>query len=307
MARKKKQPPAPAAAPAAPAGGYDEVSIRSWGYQLQKLNLKKAADSPFDLLVIDYSKDGSDEKALKPSDVAALQRKPDGGRRVVLSYLSIGEAESYRYYWEEAWKKSPPAWMLGENPDWEENYAVCFWDPGWQEKICGTPEAYLDKIIDAGFDGVYLDKCDVFEDMQRSFKAVAKSRRDIAGDMVAFVARLSAYAKQRRPGFLVVMQNAESLLDRKALVAAIDGVAKEELVFGQDGPEKHNMHDDVEYSTAQLAKARDAGKLVLVVEYLNEQGKIADAAKVSAEQGFVLYVSPKNRNLDRLNYEALVA
>lgn len=307
MARKKKSAPAPEASATAPAPADGEVSIRSWGYQLQKFNLKRAVQSPFDLLVIDYSKDGSDEKALKPADVAALQRKPDGGRRVVLSYLSIGEAESYRYYWDDAWKTAPPSWLLGENPDWEENYAVCFWDDGWQQKICGSPEAYLDKIIDAGFDGIYLDKCDVFEDMLRSFKAVAKTRRDIAGDMVAFVARLSAYAKQRRPGFLVVMQNAESLLDRPPLVAAIDGIAKEELVFGVDAPEKRNMKDDIDYSSARLAKLRDAGKLVLVVEYLNDQKKIADAAKVAADLGFVLYISEKNRNLDRLNYEVLEA
>lgn len=309
LARKKKPDTAAAGSPSAsaPASIGREGGVASWGYQLQRLNLKRAAASPFDLIVIDYSKDGSDDGALAPDEVAALQAKADGGKRTVLSYLSIGEAESYRFYWDPSWKTAPPAWLLGENPDWEENYAVRFWDEGWQTLVFGNFDAYLDKIIDAGFDGVYLDKCDVYEDLQRSFKDVAKSRRDIAGDMVDFVARLAAYAKERKPGFMIVMQNAEELVNRPKLLAAIDGIAKEELVFGQDGPEKRNMQDDIDDTTKNLAKARDAGKLVLVVEYLNNGAKVAEAAQYAGGHGFVLYVADKSRELDKLNDAPQVA
>jgi cysteinyl-tRNA synthetase len=306
MARKKSDKVASASA-AAPTSIGREGGIGSWGYQLQKLNLKRAAASSFDLIVIDYSKDGSDDGALAPDEVAALQAKGDGGKRTVLSYISIGEAESYRFYWNPGWKAAPPAWLLGENPDWNENYAVRFWDEGWQTLVFGNFDAYLDKIIDAGFDGVYLDKCDVYEDIQRSFKDVAKSRRDIAGDMVDFVARLSAYAKERKPGFMIVMQNAEDLVNRPKLLAAIDGIAKEELVFGQDGPEKRNMQDDIDDTTRNLVKARDAGKLVLVVEYLNNRSKVAEAAQYAGGHGFVFYVADKDRELDKLNDAPLVA
>ena len=305
---KKKKPAAPAAVPASapeaappPASAGGEVSIKSWGYQLQKLKLDRAAASGHDLLVIDYSKDGSDEGSLAPDEIAALQAKPDGGRRVVLSYLSIGEAESYRFYWDKAWKKAPPYWLLGENKEWKENYAVAFWDSGWQSIVFGGPDSYLDRILDAGFDGVYLDKCDVYEDLLRKHKDVARTRQDIAGDMVAFVQRLSAYAKERRPGFLVVMQNAESLLERPELMATIDGIAKEELIFGQDAPEKRNVAGDFEDSRGLLARARDAGKLVLVVEYLNDRAKAEEAVNVAGSEGFVVYVSAKNRALDKLN------
>lgn len=307
MARSKKKkpvtPPADAPVPAPAAGtAAGEISIKSWGYQLQKLKLDRAAASGHDLLVIDYSKDGSDEGSLAPDEIEALQRKPDGGRRVVLSYLSIGEAESYRFYWDKAWKSAPPGWLLGENKDWKENYAVAFWDPGWQGIVFGDREnSYLDRILDAGFDGVYLDKCDVYEDLLRKHKDVARTRADIAGDMVAFVARLSAYAKERRPGFLIVMQNAESLLERPQLMAAIDGIAKEELIFGQDAPEKRNIAGDFEETRDLLARARDAGKLVLVVEYLNDKSKTAEAVTIAGNEGFVLCVSAKSRALDKLS------
>ncbi len=132
--------PSPASRRTAPnATTATPAAIRSWGYQLQHLDLSRAAESPFDLLVIDPSRDGSDEGTLTAAEVARLKVKPDGTRRLVVAYLSIGEAESYRGYWQASWKKQKPAWLLAENPEWKENYAVCYWDPGWQSIMCGAP------------------------------------------------------------------------------------------------------------------------------------------------------------------------
>jgi cysteinyl-tRNA synthetase, unknown class len=298
---------APRAPSSAPTSANASGPIASWGYQLQNLNIDTAAHSPFDALVIDTTLDGSDDTALTSADLARLQRKSDGTRRHVFAYLSIGEAESYRSYWDKQWKRTKPAWLLGENPEWKENYAVCFWDPGWQGIMCGSPEARLDRVIAAGFDGVYLDKCDVFDDLKRRYKAQAASRSDIQGDMVAFIASMSAYAKARNPSFKVIMQNAEDLLERDDLRAVLDGIAKEELVYGADTPGKLNKADDFESSRDMLNLMHADGKLVLVVEYLDDHSKIEHAAQMLDPLGFVLYIAPKNRNLDRLNYETMSA
>ena len=77
--------------------------------------------------------------------------------------MSIGEAEDYRFYWDTAWESNEPEWLEGENPDWPGNYKVQYWEPDWQAIIFGGPDAYLDIIIAAGFDGVYLDIIDAFE------------------------------------------------------------------------------------------------------------------------------------------------
>lgn len=282
-------------------------AIRSWGYQLQHIDLNRAADSPFDLIVIDPTRDGSDDGTLKPQEIARLKTKSDGSRRLVIAYLSIGEAESYRGYWQASWKKQKPSWLLAENPEWKENYAVCFWDPGWQSIMCGEPDARLDRILAAGFDGVYLDKCDVYEDMRSRRMPAAKARPDLEADMVGFVRKISAHAKRTNPDFLVIMQNAEPLLDDASLRAALDGVAKEELVFGVDAPEKRNKPDEIDWSRGQLDKMKHDGKLVLVVEYLNNQSKIDDAVRTIRPWGYTLYVSDKNRELDRLNYTIIEA
>ncbi len=307
----------PTAAPAGPSGqvGRSDMAkpsqgpeagalarVTSWGYQLQKLNLKRAEASPFDLIVIDYAKDGTDDSALKPAEIERLKRKTDGSRRLVIAYLSIGEAESYRFYWQKNWKREKPAWLLRENPEWDENYAVCFWDQGWQDLFCGNASAYLDRIIAQGFDGIYLDKCDVVDDLREHEKQAARTRSDLDGDMVAFVCRLSSYAKSKKTGFVVIMQNAETLLDRRELREAIDASAKEELIYGVDGPEKANSRDEYEFSHERLELMRRDGKPVFVVEYLNNKAKIADAAEKIRKLGYVLYVSTKDRELDSLEF-----
>lgn len=97
---------------------------------------------------------------LTKNDLDQIKNKADGGSRLIISYMSIGEAEDYRYYWDDSWEPANPEWIVAENPDWEGNYKVKYWDSEWKKHILGTPESYLQKIIDAGFDGVYLDIID---------------------------------------------------------------------------------------------------------------------------------------------------
>jgi len=114
----------------------------------------------YDLLIVDaFAEDG----ILTDAEVDALQTKPGGARRLVLAYMSIGEAESYRDYWTAAWDRTPPAFVVEENPDWPGNFVVRYWDPAWRAILFGTDGAYLDRILAAGFDGVYLDIIDAFE------------------------------------------------------------------------------------------------------------------------------------------------
>jgi len=100
---------------------------------------------------------------LRADDVAALKTKANGGNRLVIAYMSIGEAESYRYYWKTEWETNLPVWLAEENPYWPGNYKVRYWDEAWQDIIYGNNDAYLKKILDMGFDGVYLDIIDAFE------------------------------------------------------------------------------------------------------------------------------------------------
>jgi len=101
--------------------------------------------------------------AFTAPEVAQLRSKANGGKRLVICYMSIGEAENYRYYWQNSWNGNRPSWIAAENPDWPGNYKVKYWNNEWQSLIFGNSNSYLTKITDAGFDGVYLDIIDAFE------------------------------------------------------------------------------------------------------------------------------------------------
>lgn len=125
----------------------------------QKL-VDAVAGTDFDLVILDFFFKGEE---FTKAQVEQLKAKNHGGDRLVISYMSIGEAEDYRYYWTEQWKVKPPEWLKEENPDWSHNYKVEYWNPEWQHIIYGSDSSYLDKILAGGFDGVYLDIIDAFE------------------------------------------------------------------------------------------------------------------------------------------------
>ncbi len=130
------------------------------GFSTRSEYLSALGDNNYDIILIDVFYDGD---ILSSSEVNSLKTKENGGERLVIAYMSIGEAEDYRFYWKSEWKDNKPSWLEKENPDWEGNYKVRYWDPAWQDIIFGSTNSYLDRIIAAGFDGVYLDIIDAFE------------------------------------------------------------------------------------------------------------------------------------------------
>lgn len=122
--------------------------------------LKALQETDHDIILIDLF---YNNEALKADDIVSLKNKANGGSRLVIAYMSIGEAEDYRYYWDDPWRVGSPEWLEAENPDWEGNYKVRYWDEQWQSVIYGNEDACLDMIMDAGFDGVYLDIIGAFQ------------------------------------------------------------------------------------------------------------------------------------------------
>ena len=147
----------------------------------------------------------------------------------------------------------------------------------------------LYKLIELGFDGVYLDRVDVYSE-------VTKECPDSAVKMVEFVARLAAHARKKNPHFLVILQNAEELLQNKKMVETIDAIAKEDLFYGSNHNERENEASMVGPILANLSLAKAAGRPVFVLDYLSDPGRrAADKSKIEA-QGFIPYFGPRKLN-----------
>lgn len=279
------------------------AGIKSWGIQLQELDPASAGKAPFDMLVVDGTTGARSGTALTAADVAALKRRPGAAPRMLVSYLSIGEAEDYRndYFNAEYMTEDAPDWLLSENERWKGNRRIRFCEEGWQRTILGDDDGHnvynsvelspLYRLIEAGFDGVYLDRVDVYSEVE-------KQCPDAARQMVAFVARLAAHARKKNPDFIVILQNAEELLRHPDMVASIDAVAKEDLFYGANHTEAANSPVMVKDTVANLALARKAGRPVFILDYLSDPvRRAADRSKIEA-QGFIPYFGP--RKLDRI-------
>ncbi len=131
------------------------------GFSSKSILMEKLSATNYDVLILDLFFDQN--TPFTSNDIQRLKTKANGGQRLVISYLSIGEAEDYRYYWQPHWVADPPIWLDEENPEWDGNYKVRYWEPGWQKIIYGNNQSYLKKIISAGFDGAFLDLIDAYE------------------------------------------------------------------------------------------------------------------------------------------------
>ena len=257
-------------------------------YQLQNLDLTGIGDTAYDLVVMDYSADGGESGEFTAAQIDALKHSP-GGAKIVLAYMSIGEAEDYRFYWQAGWTPGNPVWLDAENPDWEGNYKVRYWDPGWQTIVF----SYTDQLLDAGFDGAYLDIIDAYE------YYADQGRTTAAQEMADLVAAIRAHARDRDPDFYIFPQNAPELTDEiPAYLDSVDGIGQEDIYYGYDGDDVMTPPAVTAEMESYLDLFADAGKLVLTVDYATTQDRVDDAYAKSQARGYVPFCTV--RDLDQL-------
>jgi cysteinyl-tRNA synthetase len=261
--------------------------VRSWAFQLQNVDPLEIKLSPYDLVVIDYGFDRRNATAFPREVVDLMRTRPDGSKRLIFAYFSIGEAENYRYYWQESWLKTRPEWLEPENPDWPGNYLVQYWHPEWQAILYGSPNAYLDRILGAGFDGVYLDGTDKFEQWMRR-------RPSAAADMVELISGIASYARAHRKDFLIIPQNGDGLLGNSKFLETIDAFGREDLLYSETAAEVRNPQRGIIESIQRMRPLINAGKPILVIEYTSSPELASSVLREIKELGFVGYVARRD-------------
>ena len=256
-------------------------------YQLQGASRESLAQVDFVVGVVDM-----DDTGMTRRDVDGLEA--DG--KTLFTYLSIGEAEEYRDYWSGIAGRN---FVLSENPDWDGNHRVAFWDTEWQEIMLGR----VTEAVEKGYSGMYLDIVDGYlvDEVQAAYDGA-----DIRQEMIDFVLRLSEHAKSLDPDFIVIPQNAVELLageggaefPNATYLAAIDGIGVEDL-FYDDNTAADWTPWDLEY----IRHAQNAGKFVLATSYPTDDAKQADFVKKAVAEGLVPFVGTRSLDgtVDRVN------
>lgn len=260
----------------------DWAAVESFAYQLQGCDLAQLQSSDFDLLVMDYARDGHAENRYRAAEVASLRQG-----RLVLAYLSIGEAEEYRFYWKPEFRPGRPDWLLPPNPNWPDNYKVRYWDPEWQAIMAD----YVDQILEAGFDGLYLDLVDSYQ--------YFPDRPQARQEMIDFVGRLARHARAKAGAdFGIFPQNAEELLEDPAYLDLITGIGKESTYFGYPTDEVASDPEWTAEVEQRLDRAVAAGKLVLNVDYTSRVDQARQATRRAHARGYREFIAV--RELDQI-------
>lgn len=283
-----------------------DFSPRSMAYVLQADRLAASRDAAVkmltacerDLVVLDAAYEaGGEWTAAEISTIRAGKT----GRRVV-AYLSIGEAEDYRAYWQKSWDAdkdgrpdaAAPKFLHSENPDWKGNYRVRYWQPEWQQIMLPA----VGKIAAQGFDGIYLDIVDAFEfyeydETKKDWlddRVNSETGRTYREDMIAWVAAIAARAREKRPGFLVIPQNAAQLLTHAPYREIISAIGVEDLfVAGK----KLRTEKQMSYVLRFLAELKAQGKPVLVIDYPKSETIHAGAFELASRHGFTLLLTDR--------------
>ncbi|UYP47474.1 hypothetical protein NEF87_003759 [Candidatus Lokiarchaeum ossiferum] len=281
----------------------NDIEVNDFTYILQydQYNSKEGVvedlkSTPFDLIIMDAFYDTT---AWTQEEIHYIQfnsKQP----KILLSYISIGEAETYRDYWDQNWDadndgipdESAPDWLDIENPDWEGNYKVKFWKEEWANIIFGTNESYVDKIITQGFAGIYMDIIDAFEYFEELGDSLAPQK------MVNFVKNISQYAKSINPEFLIVPQNGERLAELEGYLDYVDGIGREDVEYEDNWK---NSKEECDYTNQYLQTFLSAGKFVLEVEYCTFPRFINDVYASATNQGYLCYAGPRNLANIQLN------
>ncbi|AWN41784.1 endo alpha-1,4 polygalactosaminidase [Methylobacterium durans] len=250
-------------------------------YVLQGVTPSHIAAAPFDVKVIDIYNDAG--QTFTPSEVKQMGGGP--GSALLLGYFSIGEAETYRDYF----KTIPSAALGPENRQWEGNYEVAFWTPEWK----AVATAYIDRMLAAGYDGVYFDVVDEYQTpWAKSHAPGGAAGAEQA--MVDLIKYLHDYAQAKQPGFKIWVNNAEELLAHPGYLDTIDGMFKENLFYTDSGQKQ--PASETSYSLGLLQKAINAGKDVISIEYVTGAQKVADVHALNDKYGISSYVAHLDLN-----------
>jgi len=229
-----------------------------------------------DLLILDLYK--NDNYQTWTQTETKRMRGLNEDKRIVY-YVSLGEAENYRDYWQQDWNTNKPSWMATANPDYPDNFKVRYWADAWKNIV----KKYIDKVVEAGADGVFFDVVDAYDYWEE--KGTEQEKRIAREQMKKVVLEMAEYARKKSDNqpFGVYVNNGPELLEDAEYRKTITGIIYEDLWY--DGDEKRDEHE-VRRVMNYLDLLRTEGKTVTIIQYSKNQQAKEYSRQKAQEAGY---------------------
>ena len=203
-----------------------------------------------------------------------------------LGYLSVGEADPQKSYWE-AVRDRP--FLVEPNPNWPGNVRVDIRDRDWQRLLL---DKEIPRLLARGFQGLMLDTLDTAPYLE------TKDPARFAGSREA----LRAWLKQlrgRHPEIVLLANGTEALADAAPFV---DGYVIEGVFATYDFARRDYRPTTPSERSWKLAQIEHAQAVARRPVFSVEYASVGDVALAqwasgeSAEHGFRPYVTVKDLN-----------
>ncbi len=305
--------------PQSPESNSSINEVDFWAYQIQELqedgSIESLVQSHYDLLVLEPTRTEKGSENFDTSDMISRLHDSPGASlnsKLVIAYIDIGEAEDWRYYWNDSWsaptedEKGIPDFLISIDPDdWSGCYPVAYWDDRWKDIIIYNDDSYIQKILDDGFDGIYMDWVEAYDHDPVIDEAYSQGVNP-EEEMIEFIDEIRTYCIMQDSDFIVIAQNALGLCDENSeYFELIDGVAQEHVKFRGEadtvwdnpasgdiavptsGEEGYSTEWYVEYLDRYIAE----GVRVFTVDYALDETNIELAYEFAIEHGYCGFVT----------------
>lgn len=203
-------------------------------------------------------------------------------RTKFIGYLSLGEAEEYRWFWPQAKGKD---FVVEKNPYWPGSWRVDIRSQLWQALLLNQ---VIPKILEKGYRGLFLDTVDT---------AIYLENKDpgrYAGSKKALIGFVKE-VRSRYPHLMIVLNNGFEILEE--LGGVLDAVAAEDLYTRYDFKNKTYIYTPSE-AMGFKENLLDAFRLkykkpVLNIIYAESADALLAkyAVKKSSAKGYLWYVT----------------
>lgn len=197
----------------------------------------------------------------------------------VYAYLNIGSLEEYRTYFNEFKEKT-----LGLYENWEDEYWMDVSDVAWQKLI-------VDKlgrdIVDKGFDGFFIDNCDVY---------YYYPNEEIFNGLSSILQGLRSLNMTKKYKIDIIINGGDTFvskcIENKTATELFDGV-NQECVFTdidfENKTYKEKDESDREYFKEYLSNVKKYIPEVYLIEYGANSNLIKEIENYCNENGFYWY------------------
>lgn len=264
-------------------------SARSFAVVLKNLDIDAILNADPDVLVVDWFGGSNPCGELDARQLERLRARPDGSRgdRIVLAWIDIGRPEAVRPVFRPVTSDGScqPAVLIPTSSGVEGGAALRPDDPAWKAALCEGRESVVSRVLDLGFDGIYLTG------MSAGIAALVPDQT-AAMKMGALFDSVVESARSADPDFMVVAAD-PVVLAGGGFTEKISGVAFHDQLFSRGYV---RPADELIPVLERLNALRAAGVPVLSVEFIDDAIQESHYAAICRDFGFLCCSSVREFN-----------